>query len=81
MKIGRQDNHLYHTLIIALEDWAELRQFILVLLPARGRPGITFLTALGASEWNTRIGFNQSLSTSHTHALVAQPRRITTAYK
>lgn len=61
MKIGRQDNHLHHTLIIALEDWRELRQFILVLLPARGPPGKTYLTAFGASEWNIRIGFNHSL--------------------
>ena len=70
MKIGRQDDHPYQTLIIALEDWKELRQFILVLLPARGPPDITFLTALGASESNTRIGFNHSLCTSHTLALV-----------
>lgn len=44
-------------------------------------PSTTLLAAFGASELNTRVGFNHSLCTSHTHALMAVARRTTIAYK
>ena len=42
----------------ALGDVGELRRLILVLLPIGDASGITPLPAFGASELNTRTGFN-----------------------